>query len=63
MLELEPDDATKSWSLLYIARLADSQGEREEAQKQYHAALEVEGAPEAVKQAAEKGIQEAFTRK
>lgn len=63
VLELEPDAATKSWSLLYIARLADSQGEREEAQKQYHAALEVEGAPEAVKQAAEKGIQEAFTRK
>jgi tetratricopeptide (TPR) repeat protein len=63
VLELEPDAATKSWSLLYIARLADSQGEREEAQKQYQAALDVQGAPEAVRQAAEKGIQEAFTRK
>jgi tetratricopeptide (TPR) repeat protein len=62
VLELEPDAATKSWSLLYLARLADSQGDREEAQKQYRAALEVEGAPEAVRQAAEKGVQAAFSR-
>ncbi|HXP85304.1 MAG TPA: hypothetical protein VN841_11330 [Bryobacteraceae bacterium] len=63
VLELDPDAATKSWSLLYLGRLADSQGDREEAQKQYHAALEVQGAPETVRQAAEKGIQEAFSRK
>jgi predicted negative regulator of RcsB-dependent stress response len=63
VLELEPDGATKSWSLLYIGRLADSQGDREEAQKQYHAALDVQDAPETVRKAAEQGIQEAFTRK
>ena len=63
VLELDPDAATKSWSLLYLGRLADSQGDRDEAQKQYHAALDVQGAPEAVRQAAEKGIQEAFSRK
>ena len=32
VLELEPDAYTKSWSLLYLARLADSQGDREQAQ-------------------------------
>jgi tetratricopeptide (TPR) repeat protein len=63
VLELEPDAATKSWSLLYLGRLADSQGDRDEAQKHYHAVLEVQGAPDTVRQAAEKGIQEAFSRK
>ena len=63
VLELEPDAATKSWSLLYLGRLADSQGERDEAQEHYRAALAVEGAPETVRQAAEKGIEEAFGRK
>ena len=34
-----PDASTKSWSLLYLARLADSQGDREQAQENYKAAL------------------------
>jgi tetratricopeptide (TPR) repeat protein len=63
VLELEPDAYTKSWSLLYLARLADSQGEREEAQERYKAALAVEGAPESVRKAAEKGLKEAFDKK
>jgi tetratricopeptide (TPR) repeat protein len=58
VLELEPDGSTKSWSLLYLARLADSQGDREEAQNFYRQALAVKGAPDAVRQAAQKGIQE-----
>ena len=33
VLEMEPDASTKSWSLLYLGRLADSQGEREQAQR------------------------------
>ena len=61
--ELEPDPETKSWSLLYLARLADSQGEREEAQEHYKAVLATEGAPESVRKAAEKGVQEAFEKK
>ncbi len=57
VLELEPDAYTKSWSLLYLARLADSQGDRpEEARDFYKAALAVEGAPDSVRQAAEKGL-------
>ena len=63
VLELEPDSATKAWSLLYLGRLADSQGEREEAQEHYRAVLEIKDAPETVRQAAEKGVQEAFSGK
>jgi tetratricopeptide (TPR) repeat protein len=63
VLELNPDAATKSWSLLYLGRLADSQGDREEAKKQYRAALDVKGAPDSVREAAQKGLQAAFTGK
>ena len=63
VLELEPDASTKSWSLLYLARLADSQGDRDEAVKSYQAALAVEDAPESVRQAATKGLREAFVGK
>jgi tetratricopeptide (TPR) repeat protein len=62
VLELEPDAETKAWSLLYLARLADSQGDRQEAEKQYKAALAVEGAPDSVRKAAEKGLNEAFRK-
>ena len=63
VLELQPDPVTKSWSLLYLARLADSQSDRGQAQEFYKAALAVEGAPDSVRQAAEKGLKEAFTKK
>jgi len=63
VLDLEPDAYTKSWSLLYLARLADSQGERDQAQEHYKAALAVEGAPDSVRKAAEKGLKEAFDKK
>lgn len=63
VLELEPDAYTKSWSLLYLARLADSQGERQQAQEHYKAALAVEGVPDSVRKAAEKGLKEAFDKK
>ncbi len=62
-LELAPDPETKSWSLLYLGRLADAQGDREQATGNYKAALAVEGAPAAVRQAAEKGLREAFMKK
>jgi tetratricopeptide (TPR) repeat protein len=63
VLELEPDAYTKSWSLLYLARLADSQGERDQAQEHYKAVLAVQGAPDSVRKAAEKGLKEAFEKK
>jgi tetratricopeptide (TPR) repeat protein len=63
VLELEPDASTRSWSLLYLGRLADSQGDREQAAQHYQAALLVPDAPEAVRVAAQKGLKEAFIRK
>jgi tetratricopeptide (TPR) repeat protein len=63
VLELEPDAYTKSWSLLYLARLADSQGDRDQAQEHYKAALAVEGAPDSVREAAQKGLKAAFDKK
>lgn len=62
VLELEPDAETRSWSLLYLGRLADSQGESSEAAEHYRAALAVQGVPDSVKQAAQKGLQESLSR-
>jgi tetratricopeptide (TPR) repeat protein len=61
-LEMSPDDDTKSWAHLYLGRLSDAAGERDEAQKHYRAALAVNGAPEQVKAAAEKGLAQPFQR-
>ncbi len=62
-LEQDPDSETKSWSLLYLGRLADSQGWRDEAVKHYKAALAVEGVPASVRAAAVKGLEEAPGKK
>ncbi len=62
VLELQPDVEIKSWSLLYLARLADAQGDRDQAVEHYREALAVEGAPESVRQAALKGVAEAFKK-
>jgi hypothetical protein len=61
-LEMSPDDDTKSWAHLYLGRLSDAAGERQEAEKHYRAALAVSGAPEQVKVAAEKGLAQPFQR-
>ncbi len=62
VLELQPDSETKSWSLLYLARLADSQGNRDQAVENYKAALAIPDAPDSVRQAALKGVEEAFKK-
>ena len=61
-LEMSPDDETKSWSYLYLGRLADAAGQRDEAEKDYRAVLAIQGAPASVKTAAEKGLAEPFRR-
>jgi len=61
-LELSPDAETKSWAYLYLGRLADAAGEREQAEENYRAALAIEGAPASVKSAAEKGLAQPFHR-
>ena len=62
VLELEPDAETKAWSFLYLGRLADSQGERDQAVESYKGALAVEGVPDSVRQAAQKGLDDAFKK-
>ncbi len=61
-LEMSPDDETKSWAHLYLGRLSDAAGEREQAEKHYHAALAVHEVPEQVRVAAEKGLAQPFQR-
>ncbi len=61
-LEMSPDNETKSWAYLYLGRLADAAGERDEAEKNYRAALAIEGAPASVRTAAEKGLAQPFRR-
>jgi tetratricopeptide (TPR) repeat protein len=51
-LELSPDVETKSYSHLYLGRLADAAGERDQAEKNYRAVLAIEGAPASAKTAA-----------
>jgi tetratricopeptide (TPR) repeat protein len=61
-LQMSPDDETKSWAYLYLGRLSDAAGDRQQAEKNYRAALAVQGAPEQVKAAAEKGLAQPFQR-
>ncbi|HEY1759925.1 MAG TPA: hypothetical protein VGG72_31430 [Bryobacteraceae bacterium] len=64
VLELDPDPGTKSWSLLYLGRLSDNmQDGRQQAIEFYKTVLTVEGVPDQVRQAAEQGINQAFTNK
>lgn len=64
VLDFDPDSYTKSWSLLYLARLNDAQPDgRADAEKYYKAALAVPGVPDSVREAAEKGLKQAFEKK
>lgn len=55
-LELGPEAPVKAWSLVYLARLSEAAGEREPARKLYQEALNVEGASDAARKAAEQGL-------
>jgi tetratricopeptide (TPR) repeat protein len=50
------DPATLAWSHIYIGRLFDLDDQRDEAMTHYRAALAVEGAPEAARVAAQRGV-------
>lgn len=62
VLELAPEPADRAWCLVYLGRLNDLAGERERAAGNYKAALAVEGATPAARQAAEKGLQAVFKK-
>ncbi|MBC8164997.1 MAG: hypothetical protein H7Y20_03890 [Bryobacteraceae bacterium] len=61
-LELAPDPHTRSWTEVYLARIAEGYGDAAQAQEHYKAALAVEGAPPGARQAAEKGVQKVEKR-
>ena len=63
VLELEPDAFTKSWSLINLARLDDTRGDREQALEHYKAALGVKGATDKAREAAEQGLEKPFEKK
>ncbi len=61
-LELSPDPHTRSWTLVYLGRIAEGFGEKEQAAQHYKSALTVEGAPPGARQAAEQGVQKTSPR-
>jgi len=61
-LDSAPDDQVRAWSLVYLGRLADAEGDREQAVKHFRSALEVKDASAAAHQAAEQGVQQGSTK-
>jgi tetratricopeptide (TPR) repeat protein len=61
-LEMSPDDDTKSWVYLYLGRLADVAGDREQAIKNYRTVLGIQSAPEQVKNTAQKRLGQLLKR-
>ncbi len=59
-LDMSPDGETRAWSLVYLGRLADAQGQRDNATKHYQAALQVKDATNGARQAAEQGLKQSF---
>jgi tetratricopeptide (TPR) repeat protein len=52
----QPDPGDVSWSHIYLGRMYDVEGQRDLAVKEYRAALDVAGAPEPAKAAAQRGV-------
>jgi tetratricopeptide (TPR) repeat protein len=50
------DPMVLTWSHIYLARIYDDEGQREQAKTEYQAALDVSGGPEQARQAAQKGL-------
>jgi hypothetical protein len=55
------DPKILAWSHIYLGRIHDREGNRDLALSEYRAALAVEGAPDAARLAAQRGV-EAETR-
>ena len=58
--EQAADPAILSWSHVYLGRIHDIEGEREAAVHEYIGALAVEGAPEAARVAAQRGVEQPY---
>lgn len=59
-LDTGKDPHVQAWSHIYLGRILDIQGERDDAVAQYKAALAVGDLPSDAKAAAEKGLQQAY---
>ncbi|HEY4580020.1 MAG TPA: tetratricopeptide repeat protein [Candidatus Acidoferrales bacterium] len=55
-----PDPVTLAWAHVYLGRMHDLAGEREQALAEYRGALAVAGAPEAAREAAQRGVEQAY---
>lgn len=54
------DPSILAWSHLYLGRIEDLAGEREQALSEYRAVLSVDGAPESARVAAQDGVDSAY---
>jgi predicted negative regulator of RcsB-dependent stress response len=61
-LRSSPEPLVKAWAFVYLGRLADASGQREQAKSHYQSALNVPGGSAAAQQAAAKGLEKAFGR-
>ncbi len=61
-LASSPEPQVMAWAHVYLGRLLDAAGEREQATAHYKAASDVKGASEAAIKAARQGLEKAFTR-
>jgi len=57
-----PDAQTAAWAHLYLGRLSDLAGEREQAAAHYKAVVSNQGATAAARQAAETGLKDVFKK-
>jgi len=62
VLDSGPDPWVMAWTHVYLGRLSDIAGNREEAAKHYQTALAVDGASTAARHAAEQGIEQSFKK-
>ncbi len=61
-IESSPEPQVKAWTHVYLGRLADAAGDREQAVRHYRDALAVEGATEEARRAAEQGVAQSFSK-
>lgn len=57
-LEMSPDPQVKAWSLVYLGKLSDIAGDREQARKSFEEALNVQGISRKAREEAEKGLKQ-----
>lgn len=58
--QMRPDPATLAWSHIYLGRMHDLEEDREEAIREYRAALAIDNASEAARSAAQSGVAQAY---